>query len=392
MAKDNFAWACPFRLIYRAGAVVEVGNLIKERNLKKALIVTDKGVRGSGAVGFVEESLKAVGVGYAIYDGVVGNPPIANVNDGLKVYFDKKCDCIVSVGGGSPIDVAKAIGMCATNGGAPEDYDIMTGKKFPPTIPMPFSIAVPTTAGTGSEATFFAVITDPARKYKMAVAGQIGFMDYAILDPELSFGLPPDVTAATGMDALTHAVECYTTHFRLRNPMSDMTCKEAIRLISGNLRQAVANGNNVEARGNMLVASLMAGMSFVNGGLGLVHSLAHNLGAIYDIPHGIANAIILPHVMRYNMISDPQRFAEIAELMGENITGLTVLEAADKSIQAVERLSKEIGIVTIADLGLNKDTIPELAKAAYYDFQTQNNNRVTPADYSDLVKILEAAW
>jgi len=392
MAQNNFQWMAPFKVIFRAGATAEVGNLIKEKGLKKTLIVTDKGVVGAGAIKPIEESLKAAGIDYAIFDGVIANPVEATVDEGLDVYHKANADNIVAVGGGSSMDTAKSIGLVITNGGKAVDYDVVTGKSWPPKNRMPYFIAIPTTAGTGSEATWCAVITIVAKEYKTTIAGEVVYPDVALLDPELSVGLPSAVTAATGMDALTHAIESYVARKEKTSPMTDMTSEKAIRLIAGSLRQAVANGTNIEARGDMLLGSMLAGMSFTNGGLGLVHSLAHQLGAIYNIPHGVANAMILPYVMEYNIISNPQRFADIAVMMGENIEGLSVIDAAAKAVAAVKRLSKDVGIGSIADTGVEKSAIPKLAKAAYNDINTGANPRITPANCEDIIKLYEQAW
>ncbi len=295
MAKNNFQWMAPFKIIFKSGAAEETGTLIKEKGLKKTLIVTDKGVVGAGAVKPVEEGLKAAGIEYAVFDGVIPNPTEATVDEGLAAYHAADADNIVAIGGGSAMDTGKAIGLVITNGGKAVDYDIVTGKSWPPKIKMPYFIAIPTTAGTGSEATWCSVITIVEQEYKTTIAGETAYADVAILDPQLSVGLPPAVTAATGMDALTHAIECYVVREEKASPMSDMTSEKAIRLIAGSLRQAVANGTNIDARGDMLLGSALAGMSFTNAGLGLVHSLAHQLGAIYNIPHGVANAMILPY-------------------------------------------------------------------------------------------------
>lgn len=382
----------PFKIIFRAGAAEETGTLVKEKGLKKTLIVTDKGVVNAGAVKPVEESLKAAGIEYAIFDGVIPNPVEATVEEGIDAYHKAGADNIVAIGGGSAMDTGKAIGLVITNGGKAADYDIVTGKSWPPKNKMPYFIAIPTTAGTGSEATWCSVITIVEKEYKTTIAGETAYADVAILDPELSIGLPPAVTAATGMDALTHAIECYVVRPEKASPMSDMTSEKAIRLIAGSLRQAVANGTNIEARGDMLLGSALAGMSFTNAGLGLVHSLAHQLGAIYNIPHGVANAMILPYVMEYNIISDPQRFADIAVMMGENIDGLSVIEAAEKAVAAVKKLSRDVGIGRIADTGVDKSAIPKLAKAAYNDINTGANPRITPETLEDIIMLYEKAW
>ncbi len=392
MAKNNFQWMAPFKIIFKSGAAEETGTLIKEKGLKKTLIVTDKGVVGAGAVKPVEEGLKAAGIEYAVFDGVIPNPTEATVDEGLAAYHAADADNIVAIGGGSAMDTGKAIGLVITNGGKAVDYDIVTGKSWPPKIKMPYFIAIPTTAGTGSEATWCSVITIVEQEYKTTIAGETAYADVAILDPQLSVGLPPAVTAATGMDALTHAIECYVVREEKASPMSDMTSEKAIRLIAGSLRQAVANGTNIDARGDMLLGSALAGMSFTNAGLGLVHSLAHQLGAIYNIPHGVANAMILPYVMEYNIISNPQRFADIAVMMGENIDGLSVIEAAEKAVAAVKKLSKDVGVGSIADTGVEKSAIPKLAKAAYNDINTGANPRITPDTLEDIIMLYEKAW
>ncbi len=392
MAKNNFQWMAPFKIIFKSGAAEETGTLIKEKGLKKTLIVTDKGVVGAGAVKPVEEGLKAADIEYAVFDGVIPNPTEATVDEGLAAYHAADADNIVAIGGGSAMDTGKAIGLVITNGGKAVDYDIVTGKSWPPKIKMPYFIAIPTTAGTGSEATWCSVITIVEQEYKTTIAGETAYADVAILDPQLSVGLPPAVTAATGMDALTHAIECYVVREEKASPMSDMTSEKAIRLIAGSLRQAVANGTNIDARGDMLLGSALAGMSFTNAGLGLVHSLAHQLGAIYNIPHGVANAMILPYVMEYNIISNPQRFADIAVMMGENIDGLSVIEAAEKAVAAVKKLSKDVGIGSIADTGVEKSAIPKLAKAAYNDINTGANPRITPDTLEDIIMLYEKAW
>lgn len=392
MAKNNFQWMAPFKVIFRSGAAEETGNLVNAKGLKKSLIVTDKGVVDAGAIIPIEESLRAADVDYAIFDGVIANPIEATVEEGLKAYHKAKADNIIAVGGGSAMDTGKAIGLVITNGGKAADYDVVTGKSWPPKNKMPYFIAVPTTAGTGSEATWCSVITIVEKEYKTTIAGETAYADIALLDPELSVGLPSAVTAATGMDALTHAIECYVVRGEKASPMSDMTSEKAIRLIAGSLRQAVANGTNIEARGDMLLGSMLAGMSFTNAGLGLVHSLAHQLGAIYNIPHGVANAMILSYVMEYNIISDPQRFADVAVMLGENIDGLSVTEAAEKAVESVKHLSKDVGIGRIADTGIDKKAIPKLAKAAYNDINTGTNPRITPENLEDIIKLYEQAW
>jgi alcohol dehydrogenase len=391
VAKDNFVFCCPTVIVCRAGAVADTAIYIQNNGLKKPLIVTDKGIVAAGVVKQVEDVLKAAGIAYAIYDEVVANPLVETCNKGIEAYKAGNCDSIISVGGGSSIDTGKAIGCVIKNGGIVEDYDFIKKKKgFPPKNPPPFHICIPTTAGTGSEVTPFAVITDPVEKYKMAVAGPVLIPNVGILDPNLTIPLPPAITAATGMDALTHCIECYIT--RNDNPVIDMWAKEGIVLISKWLRQAVANGGNTEARFNVLLGSMMGGVAFGNGGLGLTHSMAHQLGFHFNVPHGIANAMILPTVMKYNIISNPERYRVIAELMGIDTSCMNTMEAADAAVDAVQRLSDDVGIGKLCDLGVSKDSIPVLSETAYQDFQTGNNPRITPADLSDIKKLFELAW
>lgn len=391
MINNSFSFYAPTKIQFGPGSAANIGVLVKEKNLKRALIVTDKGIVNAGMLVNVEKSLKDNGIYFEIFDGVIGNPIEATIEDGVAAY--KKCDadCLVAVGGGSSMDSAKAIGLVITNGGKAADYEV-GGISFPPAKRMPFLVACPTTAGTGSEVTQYSVVTDLKRKIKMTIAGENCYADVALLDPELSVGLPSHITAATGMDALTHAIECYTTRAEFSTPMSDLISEKAIKLIAGSLRQAVANGTNVPARGDMLLGSMLAGMAFTNGGLGLVHSLAHQLGAFYDVPHGIANAMILPYVMEYNIISNPQRFADVAVFMGENIEGLSVIEAANRAVDAVKRLSNDVGIQGIGTTAAKFEEIPALAQNAYEDVNTTRNPRITSPNLEAIMDLYKKAW
>ena len=369
-----------------AGCIDKVGERCQILGAKKALIVTDKFLRNmeNGAVEIVAKHLKEAGIDVAYYDGVEANPKDTNVADGLEIFKKENCDLIVTVGGGSPHDCGKGIGIAATHEGDLYDYAGIETL----TNPLPPIVAVNTTAGTASEITRHCVITNTELKIKYVIVSWRNLPMVSFNDPMLMVGKPADLTAATGMDALTHAVEAYVS--KDANPVTDAAAIQAIKLIANNLRQVVALGDNLEARENMAYASFLAGMAFNNGNLGYVHAIAHQLGGLYDMPHGAANAILLPHVEKYNLISNPQKFADIAEFLGENIDGLSVIEAAEKSIDAMFKLSKDIGIPgSLSEMGVKEEDFEYMAKMALKDGNAFSNPR--KGNEQDIVSILKAA-
>lgn len=370
------------------GSVNVTGERCKILGGKKVLIVTDSFLRNlpGGPVERVVSSLEKEGIETAFYDGVEPNPKDTNVADGLKAFQEENCDMIVTVGGGSAHDCGKGIGIAATHeGDLYEDYAGIEKLENP----LPPLVCVNTTAGTGSEVTRHCVITHTKKKIKYVIVSWRNTPLVSINDPELMTGKPPALTAATGMDALTHAVESYVSLGA--NPVTDASAIQAIKLISNNLRQAVANGKNMEARENMAHASLLAGMAFNNAGLGYVHAMAHQLGGLYDMPHGVANAILLPHVEKYNLISNPQKFADIAVFMGENIDGLSVRDAADKAIHAIEKLSQDVNIPTnLRDLGVKEEDFAQMATMALQDGNAISNP--IQGREEDIIKIFQAAY
>lgn len=373
------------RVDYGAGVVDSVGDVAKEFGIDNALIVTDPVMREIGVVDRVEELLSKAGIITTVFDGVEPNPKVANVEQGTKVFLDGKCDGLVAVGGGSPMDTAKAIGIVASNGGSIRDYEGLhkVKKSLPPII------AIPTTAGTASEVSMWSVITDPDRNYKMSIASVFQAPKVAIVDPMMTITMPSPVTAATGMDALTHAIEAYVSRFQ--EPLSDVLAEKAIGLVGESLRTATVNGEDLEARDKMMLASLIAGIAFNNSGVGNAHALAMPLGGYYDVPHGVANAILLPPTMEYNLMACPQKFAKIAELMGENTTGMSLMEAARAGVDAVRNLSADVRIPTLRDVGIKEEHIPIIAKAAYEDpARVTHLNPIEPTE-QDLVDILIAA-
>jgi alcohol dehydrogenase len=345
------------------GAYKEIGNQIKTLGGKKPFICTDKGVQDAGIVDQVLEVIKQdAGVDSVVYSGTQPNPTDNNVHEGLKLYQDKGCDLIISLGGGSSHDCGKGIGIVATNGGNIRDYEGVDKS----TKNMPPFIAVNTTAGTASEMTRFCIITDTSRKVKMAIVDWRVTPNVAIDDPLLMMGMPPGLTAATGMDALTHAVEAYVS--TAATPVTDACALQAISLVASSLRAAVANGNDMEARDKMCYAQYLAGMAFNNASLGHVHAMAHQLGGFYDLPHGVCNAILLPHVSRFNLIAKMDRFVDIAEAMGENTSGLSTRAAAELALSAIKTLSTDVGIPSgLTELGVKEQDLPTMAENAQKD-------------------------
>lgn len=364
------------RVLTGLGCAETIGAEVKRYGGKKVLIVCDRGVVMSGLLEKILPILRSEKLDVAVFDGVVPNPTTENVKDGTRFLKQKNCDIVIGLGGGSPLDCAKAVSAMATNPGRIEDYD---GREKIPNRMLPL-IAVNTTAGTGSEVTQWAVITDRKRKTKMAIASSNMMPDLAIEDPLLTVSLPPAVTASTGMDALTHAIEGYIA--KDATPITDATGIAAIEVITSHLRVAFAEGENVVAREKMMYGQLLAGMCFCNAGVGNAHAMAHQLGGFYDIPHGLANAILLPYVMEFNLVANPVKFAKIAQASGEPVENLSIREAAEVAIRSVVRLSRDIQIPkTLKDVGVKSKDIPTLAKNAMTDLAIGTNPRATqPGD------------
>lgn len=321
-----------------AGCSREIPGRLKNIGGKKPLIVTDQGIVKAGILKQITDILDAAGMPYSIFDQTVPNPTDNNVDAAFAVYTAEGCDSIVTLGGGSSHDCGKGVGFLAGNGGKIHDYEGVdkSSKPFPPYV------AVNTTAGTASEMTRFCIITDTSRKVKMAIVDWRCTPSVAIDDPNLMMGMPPALTAATGMDALTHAVEAYVS--TAATPMTDACAEKAMEFINRYLRRAVANGQDKEAREGMCYAQYLAGMAFNNASLGHVHAMAHQLGGFYDLPHGECNAILLPHVCAYNRISNRRRFGRIAQLLGEHPQGLSADAASHLAITAINTLSRDVGI------------------------------------------------
>jgi alcohol dehydrogenase len=371
-------------LLMGPGAADRVGEQLKSFGVKKVLICTDKGIVGAGLLAKLTPAIEQAGIGYAVYDGVVGNPRVETVNDGLAEYRKNGCDGLLAIGGGSSIDTAKAIGILCTNGGDIRDYEGF----FKIREPLPPLLAIPTTYGTGSEVTNASVITNVEKKYKMLLLDDKMTPRKAILDPLLLLDLPVKIAASTGMDTLTHAIESYVANSA--EPITDALNLATIKLVAENLAPAVGTNWDLEATANMLYASTITGFAFSNTALGLVHAMAHALGGTIDLPHGVANAIVLPTVMEYNLISCPQKFRDIAIAMGERVEGLALLDAAQAAVQAVRKLSRYLGIPkSLSEVGVDPSTIEYMAECALKDGNVGFNPR--PATKADFVALFKGA-
>lgn len=382
--QDTYTCFSPTRLVVGRGASGRVPDLLSGRGVSNPLIVTDAGLVAAGVVELVTTHLDTAGITYVTFDGVLPNPPIKVVDACVAAYRDGGCDSIVVVGGGSSIDTAKCAGVIASNGGAIVDY-FGAGKVKER---MPFTIAIPTTYGTGSEVTPFAVITDDS-SFKAAVRGDEIIPDVGILDADLAVRLPLPVAAATGMDALTHAVESYVAN--TANAVADASALQAIRLIADNLRQAASSDHNHDATEQMLVASALAGIAFSQTLLGNVHAMSHPVSGHYGVPHGVANAVLLPHIMDFNLIACPDRFAEIAAALGEDVAEGSEMEAAEAAVEAVEAMNAELGIPdNLTDAGADPEGIPVMAEDAMKSVNIQLNPRRTSLE--DVIALYEESF
>jgi alcohol dehydrogenase len=369
------AYFIPTINLFGQGSSKEVGERIKLAGGKKILIVTGGHLSKDGTADAVVKTIEAAGIKAVVFGGSQPNPTDTNVEAGLKVYKEEKCDSIVSLGGGSAHDCAKGIGILASNGGKIKDYEGIDVSKNPF---VPF-IAINTTAGTASEMTRFCIITDTERHVKMAILDWRCTPIVSINDSDLMASMPAGLTAATGMDALTHAVEAYVS--TIANPLTDSAALMAMKLIAKYLPKAVGNGPDMIARDQMAYAEFLAGMAFNNASLGYVHAMAHQLGGFYNLPHGVCNAILLPIVSQFNILTSAERFGDIAEALGENITGLSVTDAAQLAIDAIKKLSVAVGIpATLAELGVKEKDFEVMAGNAKKDACQFTNPRTATLD------------
>ncbi|MCE0464949.1 L-threonine dehydrogenase [Pseudomonas uvaldensis] len=367
------------------GCLDEAMVAIRNYGFRRALIVTDAGLAKAGIADKVAGLLAIQDVDSVIFDGAKPNPSIANVEHGLGLLKESQCDFVVSLGGGSPHDCAKGIALCATNGGQIRDYEGVD-RSIKPQLPL---IAINTTAGTASEMTRFCIITDEARHVKMAIVDRNVTPLMSVNDPALMVAMPKGLTAATGMDALTHAVEAYVS--TAANPITDACALKAVTLISNNLRLAVRDGHDLAARENMAYAQFLAGMAFNNASLGFVHAMAHQLGGFYDLPHGVCNAVLLPHVQSFNASVCADRLADVGRAMGVDSLGSSAEEGAQAAIAAIRNLALDVDIPAgLRELGVRLNDVPVLAANALKDACGLTNPRA--ADQRQIEEIFRSAF
>jgi choline dehydrogenase len=369
----------PTRIVHGAGAIARLGELVSELGVTRPLLVTDKGVVSAGLADVALAHLDNA----VVFDDVRPNPDIELVGDASGVYRESGCDGLVALGGGSPMDTAKSVGVEVVHGGSIVEYEYggtPISSRIPPLV------AVPTTAGTGSEATLWAVITDHERKIKFNVGGTplIG-AHVALIDPELTLGLPPAITAATGIDALSHAIECYTCDYH--QPFNDAVALLAIELVGRWLRVAYEDGGNLEARTGMAHAATLGGLAYGTESAGAAHAMSQSAGGVHECPHGALTARVLGPVCEYNAPAAPERYARIAQGLGVDVRGVSSLDAALLGVEEVYRLTDDVGIPTMEELGFSEEEIPMLARIAYEDPQTIGNPReVDTAGYEAIYR------
>lgn len=379
-----FYFQIPTQIIYGRHSASRIGEIAANLSVNKALVVTDEGVARSGVLDRILTPLQEAGIAASVYDEVEPNPTIQTVDRAAGQFRSADCDGVIALGGGSPLDVGKAVGVLATNPGTASDYLGMDKVKHP-SAPV---IGVPTTAGTAAEITDVAVLSDPARKIKMGLRSAYVAPRAALLDPLLTVGLPPGPTRDSGLDALTHAIEAYIGVNAWH--ATDALALRSVELVGRYLRTAVYNGKDVEARDGMLTASLLAGLAFHNTKLCLVHAITGPLGGAYNLPHGASNAIVLPHAMRFMLPGAVPKYVDIAIALGEQVQGLSERAAAEKAIQAVEQLSRDVGLPEgLSVYGVKEEYLPALSETIAGLYMIPLSPRVASA--AEILEICRAA-
>jgi choline dehydrogenase len=373
----------PTRLVQRLGAIQELGAEASQLGMRRPLLVTDAGVKAAGLLEVALEALRRSDVEPVVFDKVRANPGVALVDEGASEYRSQGCDGLVAIGGGSSMDTAKGIGVVAAHDGSIVEYE---WGRSPIRSRIPPLIAVPTTAGTGSEVTLWAVITDPNRKIKFNVGGTPHIAAWvAVIDPELTVKLPPAVTAGTGMDALAHAVECFTMSYH--QPFTDAVALLAMEYVAKYLRVAFSQAGNLEARYHMSAAATLAGLAYGTDSAGAAHAMSQTAGGVHDAPHGALTARLLGPVMEYNHSGEPNRFARMAQAFGLDTRGVSTWRAAEMAVGYVHQLAADVDIPGMQELGFSEEEIPMLADKAFADPQTIGNPRdVDAAAYRRIYK------
>ncbi|MBI5249422.1 MAG: iron-containing alcohol dehydrogenase [Desulfomonile tiedjei] len=357
------------RIVFGRGGLSSLGEIAKKSGAGKFILVADPALEKHGVIRKAMASLSEAGMSGQVFQGVEPEPYLDNVEKAASLGKDLDADLVIGLGGGSAMDTAKATAVLLTNGGKAEDYVGLNKVELPGAA----TIMIPTTAGTGAEVTFTAVFTNRETKAKGGINSPHLFPDIALLDPEVTLSLPPGATAQTGMDAMTHAVESVSS--RSSTIFTEALALTAVRLIGDNLRRAVFHGDDIEARENMLMGSLFAGLALADAGVGAAHALAYPLGGYYRVPHGLANAILIPYVMEFNLPAAEREFAMIARAMGEPVDGLPVRRAADAAVDAIRTLCEDIGIPSsLSEIGILVDDIPKLVEGALKVTRPVENN------------------
>lgn len=376
----------PTRIQFGVGSIGNLAQTVKDFGGSNVFLVMDPGLMAAGIASRITAPLSDADIPFTLYDSIDPEPGLKLADKGYKTAKAKGCDCIVGAGGGSAMDVAKAVAILMTNGGKAADY-LGLDKIARAGVP---KIMIPTSAGTGAEVTFTAVFINEKTGTKAGMNGAPLYPEAAILDPELTLSLPPRVTAFTGIDALTHALEAYTS--TQAHTISEMYSLEAIRLIGRNLPRAYANGSDLEARSAMLLGSLLGGKALATAGVGLVHAMAYPMGGMFGIAHGLANAVLLPYVTEYNLIGNREKFATLAATLGKKTGELGLKEAAERCVEALFELNADVNIPgTLEDLAIPADSIPEMARIALTVSRPVANNPRQPS-LEDVIQIYETAF
>jgi alcohol dehydrogenase len=383
---QSFTVTQPTRIQFGVGSISSIGKTVLDFKGSNVFLVIDPSLIKAGIVSQITAPLEAAAIPYTLYDNIDPEPGLKLADKGYKIAKAEGCDCVIGAGGGSAMDVAKAVAILLTNGGKAADY-LGLDKIAKAGVP---KIMIPTSAGTGAEVTFTAVFINEKTGSKGGMNGTPLYPEAAILDPALTLTLPPAVTAYTGIDALTHALEAYTS--TQAHTLSELYSLEAIDLISRNLPAAYANGSNLEARSAMLMGSLLGGKALATAGVGLVHAMAYPMGGMFGIGHGLANAVLLPYVIEYNLIGNREKFATLAAVLGKNTDDMTTKEASERCVEALFELNAEVGIpATLQDLNIPDDQIPEMARIALTVTRPVENNPRKPT-LDDVINIYQMAY
>ncbi len=382
----SFTFQGPANILFEAGAVRKIADLVSQYGAGRVLLVTDKGVRAAGLTKDAEAGMAAAGMSVTVFEDVVADPPSHVIESAAALCRDKQIELVVSIGGGSALDTAKLVAYLAKS---PEQLDDIYGVGLAKSSRLPLLLA-PTTAGTGSEVTPIAIVTTPTTEKKGVVSPRL-IPDWAILDPELTLGLPTHVTSATGIDAMVHAIEAYTSKVK-KNPMSDQLARQALALLSANIRRVCKDGRDLEARSQMLLGSMLAGMAFANAPVAAVHALAYPIGAIFHVPHGLSNALVLPHVLEFNLPAAEVLYAELAEIVKPGLRVTSQRDRARAFIDEMISIGQDCAVpASLSAVGIGQDDLKKLAEDAMKQTRLLVNNPRS-LTFEDAYAIYSAAY